>query len=138
MIFREATQEDIEFAVGHSASRGPKECPHTVDHVFCLEHDGALLAVGGLKMILPTTAWCWMIWSTFASDHTRTVYRVTKEWLDILMRNHELRRVMAAVEPDFPEAVRTVEALGFVKESVMPKFFGDRPGWLFVRFKEGE
>jgi RimJ/RimL family protein N-acetyltransferase len=136
MNFRHATNEDIQFATEHSISRGTKEFPGQIDYTYCLEHEGRVLAVGGVKLLLPTTAWAWMTWTEYAKGHKIEVYRVTKEWLDKLIQELKLTRVMAAVDPAFPEAVATVEHLGFTQESVMQKFFGDWPGFMFVRLAE--
>jgi len=136
MLFRTATAGDIAYCTAHSMSRAPKEYPQSVDRVFALEHDGVVLGVGGVKLLNEYSAWCWINWSTAARENVYTVYRVTKEWLDELVKQHRLVRLMAAVDPTFEEAVRTVEHLGFVKESVMFRFFGDRDAWMYVRLED--
>ena len=134
MIFRQAVQNDLEEVAKDSISRGPKENPVAVDFISALEHEGKVLAVGGIRMMNATTAWAWFNMSVHARAHIRSVYRVVSEWMDVLAKTHGIRRMMAAVEPDFPEAIRTVEHLGFQQESVMANFFGDKFGYLFVRF----
>jgi hypothetical protein len=136
MIFREATERDLLYVAQRSISRGPKEMLVKTDFVYALEDHGEVLAVGGLKLLLPTTGWVWMVWTPKALEHRMRVYRTAKEWLELLMRTHRLKRVMAAVECDFFAAIRTVEHLGFKQESVMQKFFGNEPGYLYCKLAE--
>ncbi len=136
MEFREATMRDIEQAADASVSRSFKQAGEQTDFVYTLEHEGQVLGVGGIKIMTPTTAWCWMDWTQASRQHTKTIYRTAKEWLAKLMADKGLQRVMAAVEVDFPQAHRTVEHMGFTRESVMPRFFGERDAILFVKFAE--
>ena len=132
-MLRDATQEDYDYLASHSVSRGLKEQPAQTDFVYALDFGDVLLGVGGIKLLTPTVAWCWMDWTDHALEHKIFMYRVVKEWLDVMWSTHNLRRLMAVVEPDFREAIKTVEHLGFVKECDMPHFFGDKHGIMFAR-----
>ena len=136
MQIREATNEDLKEAAESSVSRGLKENPASIDHVYCLEHGGKVLAVGGLKMMNCTTAWCWMNWTQAALENQIATFRIVREWLDKLVELYGLRRLMAAVEVDFPNAVRTIEHLGFTRECVMPCWDGDKSAYLYARVVE--
>lgn len=136
MLFRQANATDIAEVSLTSISRGIKESPEAIDFVVALEHDGKVLGVGGIKLMVPGTAWVWMDWSKSALSHTSTIYRVTKEWLEQSMRTYCITRAMAAVRPSFQRAIRTVEHLGFHRESTMKRFFGDEDGIMYVKFME--
>lgn len=135
MIFRELTQTDIDAVKDKSISKGIlHKQPETIDYNYALEHKGKVLGIGGIRLINETTTWAWVDMSKDAEEHIITVYRVIKEWLEILARDKRIKRLQAYVEVDFPKAVRMVEHLGFHQESVMPKFVGEKSAYLYVRF----
>jgi hypothetical protein len=141
MIFRQGTLADVAEVNKTSISHGLKEndCAEEVcscTRLWTLEHEGKVLAVGGLKFIVPGTAWIWMNWSSESLKHIKTVYIITREWLVECMKVNDLRRVQAAVRSDFEEGKRMVEHLGFEYESYMLKFFPDCDAELFVKFAE--
>ena len=138
MDFREATIKDIESVAKRSISRGCRELPQNIDYVYALEHDGVVLGVGGVKLLNATTAWAWMDWTKEALRFKTWSYRTVKEWLDILIQQRGFRRLMAAVATDFPQAIDTVEHLGFHRESLMPGFYGDESAYLYVRLEGGD
>lgn len=134
MIFREANQSDIDHLADHSVSMGCfGQMPERIDYVYTLEHEGEPLAVGGIKLLNTTTAWCWMDLTEEALKHRKRVYRTVKEWLDSLVEEKGLTRLMAAVRTDFQEAIRTVEHLGFYQEAVLTRFFDDKDAYLYAR-----
>ena len=136
MKFREAIQTDLEYMADHTVSRGCfKDQPEMTDYVYALEHGGKLLAVGGIKVVTPTVAWAWVDLSDNAKGEIRTVYRTMKEWLDTMMKDHGIKRLMAAVECDFEDAIRTAEHMGFSKESLMLKWKNNKPAYMYVRLE---
>jgi RimJ/RimL family protein N-acetyltransferase len=138
MEFRETTQKDLDFLADHSVSRGiTKHQPECVDYCYTLEHEGKVLGIGGFRLINLTTAWCWLDMSDLAGGHIITSYRVSKKWMEIFAKEHGIKRLQAYIEASFPEAIRTVEHLGFHKESTMSNFVGNQPAYLYVRFFEG-
>lgn len=138
MNFREAVPSDFAFVAEHSASRGCfAKQPLVVDYVCALEHEGNLLGIGGVSLLNASTSWGWFDLTPFAKGHMIAVYRVIREWMDKLAETHGITRMMAAVECDFPEAVRTVKHLGFECESVMRRFFDGKDGYMFVKFYGG-
>lgn len=134
MIFRKATQSDIDAVACKSISHSMKRDPEVLDFVYALEDMGTVIGVGGLKLVTPTTAWVWMDWSEDARGRKVKGYRTAKEFLEVVMEKMCINRAMAAVDPTFDEAVRTVTHLGFVKESRMERFFGNDPADMYVRF----
>ena len=136
MEFREATQDDFDFVADHSISRG-KPNPSCIDYVYTLEHEGKPLGIGGFKLMNHDTAWCWFNLTDLAGSHIRTVYRTIKEWMDVFVKDHGLTRLQATVECDFDVAIRTVQHLGFKKESIMKRYVDGRDAFMYVRL-EGE
>ncbi|MHC4891046.1 MAG: N-acetyltransferase [Planctomycetota bacterium] len=134
MEFRETIQEDLDFMADHSVSRGiAKYQPECIDYCYTLEHEGKPLGIGGFRLINKTTSWCWVDMSDSAGKHIPTCYRVIKEWIDKFVEEHQLKRLQAYVECDFPEAIRMVQHLGFEWESNMENFMGDKDAFMYRR-----
>lgn len=136
MQLREATQADLQYTADHSTSRGQKEFPVQIDFIYCLEDNDKILGVGGVKLITPTVAWCWMDWTENAKTKRYSAYRSIYEWLNKFMEAKRILRLMAAVECDFPEAITTVQHLGFQQEGLMQNWVDGKPAYLYVRFAE--
>ena len=136
MNFRESTPEDIKFVADRSISRSiAKHQPEQIDYCYTLEHEGVVLGVGGFRLINLTTAWCWTDWTYLTGEHITTCYRVVKEWIDVFVEEHKLKRLQCYVETDFEEGIRMVTHLGFKKEFEKPmkNFVGDKDAFLFIR-----
>ncbi len=137
MNFRELKQSDIDFVADHSVSRGIlSKQPEIIDFSYTLEHEGEILGIGGIRLINETTAWGWLDLTTYAGNHITTVYRVIKEWMEIICKEKGIKRLQAYIEMDFPEAVRTVKHLGFEQESIMKNFVGNKDAYMYVKFME--
>lgn len=133
MEFREATEADLAYMGEHSTSQGCfADLPKTIDYVYAMEDQGQLLGVGGLKMMNPTTAWVWMDVAPYGKRHFHTAFRVIRTWLDSLKG---FRRLQASIAVDFSEGIRTVEHLGFHRESRMKHFHGDTDAYCYVRLR---
>jgi len=134
MEFREATKEDFEFVANHSISHGiSKYQPECIDYAFTLEHDGVPLGIGGFRLINSATAWCWVDMADTSGKHIIIVYRVIKEWIEKFAEEHKLKRLQAYIKPDFPEAIRMVQHLGFERESNMEGFLPDGDAFMYKR-----
>lgn len=134
MKFRETTQEDLDFVADNSISRGiQKRQPEQIDYCFTLEHEGGVLGIGGFRLINTTTAWAWLDMTHLAGSHIIVCYRVIKEWTDLFVKEHGIKRLQAYVEVDFEEAIRTVKHLGFEEESIMKNFMGDKDAFMYRR-----
>ncbi len=124
----------MDFIANHSVSRGiQKRCPEQIEYCYTLEHEGKVLGIGGFRLINITTAWAWLDMTDLAGEYIVVCYRVIKEWIDIFVEEHGIKRLQAYVECDFEEAIRMVKHLGFHKESVMENFTGDKDAFMFVR-----
>ncbi len=139
MEFRDIKESDFAFVAEHTASRGCcAKRPVNLDFLVALEHEGNVLAIGGVLLLNPSTSWAWLDLTTFAEGHMVVVFRTIRDWLDKMAEMHGITRMMAAVEIDFAEANRTVEHLGFHRESVMSRFFDDKDAYMYVKFYGGE
>lgn len=139
MLFRELVQSDIDYMANHSVSRGIfSKMPQQTEFSFCLEDKGKILGVGGVRLINLTTSWAWVDLTHYAGEHIITVYRVIKEWMEILARDKGIKRLQAYVEVDFPKSKRMVEHLSFHQEHIMPKFVGEKSAYLYVRHFDGD
>lgn len=136
MKFREMTSEDYEYLKDHSISRGVfKNTPTETEFSFSLEHEGVLLGSGGFRLINNTTSWVWLDLTHEAGKHIQTVFRVIGEYMDIFVKDKGIIRLQAYIDPNFPEAIRTVQHLGFERESNMVRFYPDRDAYMYVRIK---
>lgn len=134
MNFRETTQEDIDYVRTRSVSRGIlNKQPDVCDFCYTLEHQGTVLGIGGIRLITPTTAWAWVDMTADAGSHIIVVYRVIKEWMGKLVEEKGIKRLQAYIEPDFPEAIRMVQHLGFEKESILKGFLPNGPALMYRR-----
>jgi len=134
MQFRETTKEDFEYTANHSISRGlSKYQPECIEFLYTLEHEGKPLCVGGFRLLNLTTAWAWVDLTESARGHIITCYRAIKEWTDIFVKEHNIRRLQAYIESDFPEGIRMAQHLGFRKESIMEKFMDGKDAFMYVR-----
>ena len=91
------------------------------------------MVVGGFRLLNLTSAWCWMDWTAEALRHKKEVYKTVRDWLDFITKEMGLVRLMACVKTDFPAAIRTIEHLGFCRESIMKHFYGEKDAYLYVR-----
>ena len=134
MNFRELKPEDLEYVADHSVSRGiQKYHPGQVNYYYTLEDEKGILAIAGFGLINLTTAWCWMDMTDLALGRMITVYRIIRDWLDIFVEEHDIKRLQAYVECDFEKAIRLVEHLGFEREFVMKNFTGDKDSYMYRR-----
>ena len=135
MLLREATIEDMQATAAKGIEDGACGCMATIPP-YALVDQGEVLAVVGMVLVSPTTAWCYMNVSKEVHGRVIAAYRVLGEWFNQVVKTHRLERLMAVVRADFPEGIRTVEHMGFRREAELPRFYGDKPGLLYVRFEE--
>lgn len=134
MNVRLATDADLEAMGSRSVSRGCfGQIPDVTDEYYVLEHDGELLAVGGVKQMNPTCAWVWLDLAAHALENKIALFRIIRKYIEYLMRDTGLTRLMAAVEEDFPEALRLAAHLGFHKESTMRNWIHGKDAFMMVR-----
>ena len=137
MEFGELTQVDIDAVKDNSISRGIlSKQPQKIDFSYALRHRGKVLGIGGIRLINETTCWCWLDLSKDAKEHIIAVYRVVREWFEILMKDKGIVRAQCYIEANFEEAIRLAKHLGFRYESTMSNFIGKKPAFMFVKMME--
>ena len=130
MNFRVGTVEDLELM--QSLNHQERKFDEVIDHIYTLEHNGEILGVGGFRMIVPETAWCWVDFSAYGVKHIRDTYRVTRDWIDGWAEKTGVKRLQAFVK-DSEKEMRLVNHLGFEQESRMKNFYGDDDAFLYAR-----
>jgi hypothetical protein len=136
MNFRAAISSDFDEVLKTSTQPGRKDPPAVTDCWYALEHEGRVLAIGGVKLFNEWSALAWLDLSSYAMQHKIQVYRVIKEWLDELMEKLALIRVVAFVDPSFEAGINTVTHLGFTIECALEDHLGPgKPGLQFVKFR---
>jgi hypothetical protein len=134
MKFREAKQKDLDYVNDNSISRGVLDKQfESVDYCYVLEHEGNILGAGGFRLINSVTAWCWLDLTRHSQDHIIVCYRTIKEWIDIFVKEHELKRLQAYVRIGYDEGIRMVEHLGFKQEFVMKDFMPEGDAMMYRR-----
>ena len=134
MIFREATQPDLDYMAEHTTSRGvQKNRPEQTCYTYTLEDNGIPLGIGGFNLINHHTAWCWVDLSPLGHENIRMAYRTIKNGIERFAEENHIRRLQAYVECDFPEAILLVRHLGFERESIMKNFVGDKDAFMYIR-----
>ena len=134
MIFRDTIQSDLDYMATHTMSRGvQKSCPEQISYMYTLEDDGVPLGIGGFQLLNKYSSWCYVDISPTGHKNIILSYRTIKEKINEFCKEHNLRRLQAYVECDFPEAIRLVEHLGFTNESRMKNFVGNKDAYMYAR-----
>lgn len=134
MKFREAKQKDLDYVTNNSISRGViGKKFESIDYCYTLEHDGKILGVGGFRLINSVTAWCWLDMTQDSKSHIIVCYRVIKEWIDVFVKEHELKRLQAYVRISFDKGTRMAEHLGFEQEFTMKDFMPEGDAIMYRR-----
>lgn len=134
MNIRTLTIDDITAMKDVSISRGAiHQSVDWIEFNYAVEHDGELLAIGGIRIITPTTAWAWTDLSYNSKKHMVRIYRIISEWLTVLIEDNHLDRLQTYIEMDFPEAISWIEHLGFKRESIMRKFLDGKDVYMYAR-----
>ena len=138
MEFRQTTEADIDFCAEHGISGGKfGEKGEEIAHSVTLEHNGQVLAIGGILKITDCTAWAYVELTKYAMDHIYTVYRVVRDWIEIVCKEHGIIRLQAWVETGYQEREVFAEHLKFNNEAFMRDFIGKgKPAYLYVRYFE--
>ncbi len=87
--------------------------------------DGRILGAAGMTQIAPWVADFWLIPSPWVKDFPLAFHRVVLGKFKELLSQTRARRIQGVVDPRFPERVRWIERMGFVKESTMRSFGAD-------------
>ena len=131
MEFRQATQEDFIYVKNNPYEGAVKDYPHAEvpdENTYAVIFEGNLVAVGGVQVKWKGVGLMWLILTADCKKHG--IYGVLalsaiKQKTDYLMEKNGLWHAQATVSPDFPEAIKMIEFLGFKRKCLMEKYFPD-------------
>jgi hypothetical protein len=127
------TQQDIEAMKDVSISRGAIHSGiEQIDYTYAIEHEGEVLAIGGIRLLTPTTAMCWTDLSCHSKRYMLRIYRAISEWLETLTKDYGIKRLQTYIEMD-PVMINWIEHLNFKRESVMKQFLDGKDVYLYAR-----
>ena len=86
-----------------------------------VDPDGAVVFCAGIHHFWHGTGEVWALFSPLARRYLETP-RFAKQLLELYVARFGYERLQAVVNPDWPEAVRFIELLGFEKETLMKKY----------------
>lgn len=132
MEFRKSTQEDLDYVRSNPFEDAVKYYPYLVvpeDSCYTAVFEGNVVAVYGLERICEGVSWVWLIMT--AGCKKKGVFGIIaihtiRDKLEELLRNNNIRRAQATVRPDFTEAIKMIEFLGFEKEGLMKQYYLDK------------
>ena len=132
MIFRPATQEDLDFVRQNPVEDAVKNYPYLGvpdDNTYAVEYEGSLVAVGGLYVRWEGVGLLWLILTAESAKdglHGLRALCAIKEKTDELIAKNNLWRAEAIVRVDFEQAIKMIEFLGFQRECTLEKYMPDK------------
>ncbi len=140
MEFRKATQDDLDFVRAHPFEGAVKDYPYLDvpdDNTYAVKYEGSLVAVGGLQVRWEGVGLLWLILTADCKKdgiHGFRALCAIKDKTDLLIEKNGIWRAEAVVRPDFKQAIKMVEFLGFKKEATMEQYYPDKTdGFLYAR-----
>ena len=131
MKLRESTIYDFEYMKGRSINKSADlDYMSCVDYTYTMESDGSPVWVGGFRIIVPTTAMCWVNMTQEATN--KDCYRTIKEWVESFAKSHNITRLQSYVR-DNEKDIRMIKHFGFKQESIMKNFFDNDDAICFAR-----
>jgi hypothetical protein len=89
---------------------------------FTLMHEGRILCVGGVSMVWPGVGQMWLIPSQYVNDYSLVFVRTVRNFLESMMKSHELHRMQAVISSELPNGEKWIRGLGFQKEGKMQQY----------------
>lgn len=140
MIFRPATQQDLDYVRQNPFEGAVKNYPYTEvpgENTYVVIYEGSIVAVGGLQVRWEGVGLLWLILTANCKRDGihgfRALYAIY-ERMEELIENNALHRAEAAVRTDFPQAIEMIEAFGFEREGIMRQHCPDKAdSYLYSR-----
>ncbi len=134
MKFRPATQEDLDFVRANPFEGAVKYYPYMEvpdKNCYTVIFEGNIVAVYGLQIIWEGVGWVGLIMTEHCEK--KGVYGIIaihaiRDKLEELLKANNIWRVQAAIRPNFTEAIKMIEFLGFKNETPegMKNYFPDK------------
>lgn len=140
MIFRKATQEDLDFVRENPFEGMLKDYPHLqIPDKNCITAiwGEKIVGIGGLMIYWNGRGRLWlMMTADCKKDGLNGVIALStiREKIEELIIGNNLWRVEATIECNFTQAIKMIEFLGFKRESKMKYFLPDKSdAYMYVR-----
>lgn len=132
MLFRQATQEDMNFVKANPFEGAVKDYPYMEvpdENTITTIYEGHIVAVGGLVVRWEGVGLLWLILTKDCKKwgfHGVLALDAIRDKTDYLIKKNDLWRAEATVRTDFPEAIKMIEFLGFKREGLMEQYNPDK------------
>ncbi len=93
-------------------------------------HDDSLIFCGGIMLHYAGFGEAWLLCSAKAETLMKGVFKLTKDGLEKIIKDHKLFRVQAAVRLDWKQAQKFVSRLGFIPEGILHKYGIDQSNYM--------
>ncbi len=144
MIFRQATQSDLDYIKANpyqEAIKSYPDMPLAADSITALGDDGCIWAVGGVFVVWEGVGELWMMLSADFAEHVTNFDALCaiRDKIEELVENANLRRVQVTIRSDFPQAGKMVRFFGFKHEGVRKELFMGRvDGIMYGKIMEAK
>lgn len=132
MIFRKATQEDLDY-VRQNPFEGAVKDYHYMeipdDNCITGIFDGCVVGVGGVRIKWDGVGLLWLMLTKDCEKkglHGIIALSAIREKMNELIERNNLWRVQATVRTDFPQAIKMIEFFGFKREGLMKMYNPDK------------
>lgn len=131
MIFRETTQEDLDFVRQNPFEGAVKDYPYMeVPNEYCFTaiFEGHIVGVGGLVIHWKGVAEVWLILTADCEKkglHGLVALHAIRDKMEELLEVNNIRRAQATVRTDFPQAIKMIEFFGFEREGLLRQYCPD-------------
>ena len=132
MIFRQATQEDLDFVRQNPFEGAVKNYPYLEipdDNTYTVIYEGQIVAVGGLQVKWEGVGLLWLMLTQDSKKHGIHGVRALQaigDKMDYLVEKNKLWRAEAVIRTDFGQAVKMIEFFGFKCECIMRQYMPDK------------
>ncbi len=140
MIFRPATQEDLDYVKANPFEGAVKDYPYMEvpdENTYAVMYESSLVAVGGVQVLWAGRGMFWLILTADCKKDgihsVRALYAI-REKIEELSKINNLHRAEAAIRAEFSRAIAMIEALGFKREALMRQYWPDKTdGYLYAK-----
>ncbi len=140
MIYRQATQEDLDYVRQNPFEGAVKNYPYMEvpdDNTYTVIYEDKIVAVGGLQVRWEGVGLLWLMLTSECKKHgihgVRALYAI-RDKTDELIAKNNLHRAEAAIRTDFPQAIKMIEYFGFEREGLMRESCPDKSdAYLYSR-----